>query len=73
MREKQDFLRTPEMKKFVITGMTKKGDVITVQTKYMLTKHEEGIKILDIPFVFDIRKLFGQFVVHGFEPRCSRH
>ena len=53
MRERQDFLRTPEIKKFVITGITKKGDVITVQTKYTLTKNDEGIKALDIPFVFD--------------------
>lgn len=53
MREQQDFLVTPEIKKFVITGITKKGDVITVQTKYTLTKNEEGIKTLDIPFVFD--------------------
>ena len=53
MREQQDFLVTPEIKKFVITGITKKGDVITVHTKYTLTKNEEGIKTLDIPFVFD--------------------
>ncbi len=53
MREKQDFLRTPEIKKFFITDITKKGDVITVQTKYTLTKNEEGIKTLDIPFVFN--------------------
>ena len=53
MREKQDFLRTPEIKKFVIVEITKKGDVITVQTKYTLTKNEESIKTLDIPFVFD--------------------
>lgn len=53
MREQQDFLRTPEIKKFVITGITKKGDLITVQTRYTLTKNEEGIKTLDIPFVFD--------------------
>ena len=53
MREQQDFLVTPEIKKFAITGITKKGDVITVQTKYTLTKNEEGIKTLDIPFVFD--------------------
>lgn len=53
MREQQDFLVTPEIKKFVITEITKKGDVITVQTKYTLTKNEESIKTLDIPFVFD--------------------
>lgn len=53
MRERQDFLRTPEIKKFVITGITKKGDVIPVQTKYTLTKNDVGIETLDIPFVFD--------------------
>ena len=53
MREQQDFIFTPEIKKFAITGITKKGDVITVHTKYTLTKNDEGIKTLDIPFVFD--------------------
>ena len=53
MREQQDFLITPEIKKFAITSITKKGDVITLQTKYTLAKNEEGIKTLDIPFVFD--------------------
>lgn len=53
MRERQDFLVTPEIKKFAITGITKKGDAIAVQTRYTLTKNEEGIKTLDIPFVFD--------------------
>ena len=52
MREQRDFLMTPEIKKFVITEITKKGDIITVQTKYTLTKNEEGVKTLDIPFVF---------------------
>lgn len=52
MREQQDFFLTPEIKKFAITGITKKGDVIIVQTKYTLAKNEEGIKTLDIPFVF---------------------
>ena len=46
-------MRTPEIKKFVIIEITKKGDLITVQTRYTLTKNEEGIKTLDIPFVFD--------------------
>ena len=53
MREQQDFFLTPEIKKFAIIGISKKGDVITVQTKYTLTKNEEGVKTLDIPFVFD--------------------
>ncbi len=53
MREQQDFFLTPEIKKFAITGITKKGDVITVQTKYTLTKNEEGVKTLYIPFVFE--------------------
>ena len=53
LREQQDFLKTPEIKKFVITEITKQGDVITVKTKYTLTKNPEGIKTIDIPFVFD--------------------
>ena len=53
MREQQDFFLTPEIKKFAITEITKKGDVITIQTKYTLSKNEDGIKTLDIPFVFD--------------------
>ena len=52
MREQQDFFMTPEIKKFAIIGITKKGDVITIQTKYTLTKNEEGIKTLNIPFEF---------------------
>ena len=53
LRGQQDFLVTPEIKKFTITEITKKGDVITVKTRYTLTKNSEGIKTLDIPFVFD--------------------
>ena len=52
MREQQDFFLTPEIKKFSITGITKKGDVITIQTRYTLTKNEEGIRTLNIPFEF---------------------
>ena len=33
--------------------ITKQGDVITVKTRYTLTKNSEGIKSIDIPFVFD--------------------
>ena len=33
--------------------VTKQGDVITVKTRYTLTKNSEGIKTMDIPFVFD--------------------
>lgn len=53
LREQQDFLITPEIKKFVITEIKKQGDVITVKTRYTLTKNSEGIKTIDIPFVFD--------------------
>ena len=53
LREQQDFLVTPEIKKFTITEITKKGDVITVKTRYTLSKNSEGIKTMDIPFVFD--------------------
>ena len=53
MREQQDFFLTPEIKKFTITEISKNGDVITIQTRYTLTKNEEGIKTLVIPFVFE--------------------
>lgn len=53
LRGQQDFLVTPEIKKFTIMEVTKKGDVITVKTRYALTKNSEGIKTMDIPFVFD--------------------
>ena len=53
LRGQQDFLVTPDIKKFTITEITKKGDVITVKTRYTLTKNSESIKIMDIPFVFD--------------------
>ena len=53
LRDNQDFLKTPEIKKFVITEITKQDDLITVKTRYTLTKNSEGIKTIDIPFVFD--------------------
>lgn len=53
LRGQQDFLVTPEIKKFTIMEVTKKGDVITVKTRYTLSKNSEGIKTMDIPFVFD--------------------
>lgn len=53
LRDQQDFLKTPEIKKFTITEITKQGNVITVKTRYTLTKNPEGIKTIDIPFVFD--------------------
>lgn len=53
LRGQQDFLFSPEIKKFTIMEVTKQGDEITVKTRYTLTKNSEGIKTIDIPFVFD--------------------
>ena len=53
LRDNQDFLKTPEIKKFIIAEVTKQGDVMTVKTRYTLTKNSEGIKTIDISFIFD--------------------
>ena len=71
MREQQDFFLTPEIKKFTITEITKKGDAITIQTRYTLTKNEEGIKTLNIPFEF-VKGISNSYSVNSLFTALSR-
>lgn len=53
VRKQYDSLVPPEIKNLKVIEISKTGDVITVKTKVFLSKNEEGISNLEIPFVFD--------------------
>ena len=53
IRKQYDSLVPPEIKNLKVIEISKTGDVITVKTKVFLSKNEEGISNLEIPFVFD--------------------
>lgn len=53
VRQDNDFVFPPEIKSIKIREITKVGDVITVNTRVVLSKNDEGVNNLDIPFVFE--------------------
>lgn len=53
IRKQYDSLVPPEIKNLKVIEISKTGDIITVKTKVFLSKNEEGISNLEIPFVFD--------------------
>lgn len=53
VRNQEDFVFPPKIKSFKVREIVKVGDVITVSTRVILSKNDEGITVLDIPFVFD--------------------
>lgn len=53
IRKQYDSLVPPEIKNLKVIEISKTGYVITVKTKVFLSKNEEGISNLEIPFIFD--------------------
>lgn len=53
VRDQEEFIFPPKIKSFKVKKIVKVGDVITVSTQITLSKNDEGINVMDIPFVFD--------------------